>query len=181
MAYYAYQVYILQPRLYSAQDIEEDSSSTSSTAELVRGCAKNENHNERSWSDEAHNSMKQLSQVLNRTWLEVREQSENVYNSCVEDTDMNEEFPIFYKTVVEKGGYGIGLDIANDGCYAVVVRFKELPPWVTNPARMCDPQIQVGDIIVGINDMRMSSFHHVVETVKELPKGSLTLELRRRE
>jgi len=82
-------------------------------------------------------------------------------------------------TRVEKGELGIGLDLgkAKTG-QAQVLRLKEFPPEVVNPASLCNPAIRVGDVIVGVNGEPCSSLAEAVKVIRAAV-GVLQLTLER--
>jgi hypothetical protein len=57
-----------------------------------------------------------------------------------------------FQTFIMKGPHGLGLDISKsiDG-RVVVRRFKELPDGAPNPATVCNPPINIGDVITHVN------------------------------
>ena len=84
-------------------------------------------------------------------------------------------------TRVEKGELGIGLDLgkAKTG-QAQVLRLKEFPPEVVNPASLCNPAIRVGDVIVGVNGEPCTSRPEAVKVIRAaVGVVQLTLERNR--
>jgi membrane-associated protease RseP (regulator of RpoE activity) len=49
---------------------------------------------------------------------------------------------------------------------AVVLRFKDFPANVINPATVASPAILVGDLIVGVNDEKCETFNDVVKIIR---------------
>lgn len=81
---------------------------------------------------------------------------------------------------IRKGEHGIGLDIgrtADQGC--VVQRLKEMPAGVANPAAACDPPICSGDLIVGVNGVKMLGFNDIVKAIRGTDGDTVTLLLQR--
>lgn len=74
---------------------------------------------------------------------------------------------IYVTTFVEKGELGLGLDLgkAKTG-HGQVLRFKELPPGVVNPASLCDPPIMIGDVILGVNRTRCDTLSDAVKVIR---------------
>lgn len=72
------------------------------------------------------------------------------------------------ETVIIKTEYGIGLDLAQ--CLddrAVIRRFKDMPEGVTNPATLCDPPIEPGDVIDCVNGVPCPTIFHTAEAIKK--------------
>lgn len=81
---------------------------------------------------------------------------------------------------VVKGPHGIGLDLAkSSNGRASVQRFKELPEGIPNPARSCQPPIEPGDVIAGVNDITCSTFADLIKTIRSLPEGTIKLHIER--
>ena len=74
---------------------------------------------------------------------------------------------VYVTTFVEKGEHGLGLDLgkAKTG-HGQVLRFKELPPGVVNPASLCNPPILIGDIILGVNRTRCDTLSDAVKVIR---------------
>jgi hypothetical protein len=71
------------------------------------------------------------------------------------------------KTIIIKSVHGIGLDITktNDGG-VLIQRLKEMPDGSPNPASICKPPVEVGDIIVGVNGREMRQFVDIVKAIR---------------
>lgn len=87
---------------------------------------------------------------------------------------------IIINTNVVKGELGIGLDLgkAPDGRVAVQ-KLKEMPEGVINPASVCVPPIQPGDLIIAVNGQPCGSFVDCVKALRALT-GTIQLTLERR-
>jgi C-terminal processing protease CtpA/Prc len=86
---------------------------------------------------------------------------------------------VYVTTAVEKGELGIGLDLgkAKTG-QGQVLRLKEFPPDVVNPASLCNPAIQVGDVIVAVNGVACESLAESVKIIRAAV-GSVQLTFER--
>jgi hypothetical protein len=86
---------------------------------------------------------------------------------------------IYVTTTVAKGELGIGLDLgkAKTG-QGQVLRLKEFPPDVVNPASVCNPAIQVGDVIVAVNGVACESLAESVKIIRAAV-GSVQLTFER--
>ena len=74
-----------------------------------------------------------------------------------------------------RGDHGLGLDLmkTSDGNTAVK-KIKEMLPGVVNPALICFPPIKEGDLIIGVNGKKCSTF---TEVVKEIRAAGGSIEL----
>lgn len=86
---------------------------------------------------------------------------------------------VYVTTAVEKGELGIGLDLgkAKTG-QGQVLRLKEFPPDVVNPASLCNPAILVGDVIVAVNGVACESLAESVKIIRAAV-GSVQLTFER--
>lgn len=74
---------------------------------------------------------------------------------------------VYVTTFVEKGELGLGLDLGkNRTGHGQVLRFKEFPPGVVNPASLCNPPIIVGDVIIGVNRTRCDTLSDAVKVIR---------------
>lgn len=74
---------------------------------------------------------------------------------------------VYVTTAVEKGELGIGLDLGKSKTgQAQVLRLKEFPPEAVNPATLCNPPIQVGDVIVAVNGVQCASLAEAVKVIR---------------
>jgi C-terminal processing protease CtpA/Prc len=87
---------------------------------------------------------------------------------------------VIINTNVVKGELGIGLDLgkAPDGRVAVQ-KLKEMPEGIVNPASVCNPPIQPGDLIIAVNGQACGSFVDCVKALRALT-GNIQLTLERR-
>jgi C-terminal processing protease CtpA/Prc len=78
----------------------------------------------------------------------------------------------YYRTVIQKGEYGIGLDLGKteDG-RVLVQRLKELPPGVINPASRANPPVKAGDFIVSVQGQTGLSFADTVKVIRSSTGG----------
>lgn len=85
---------------------------------------------------------------------------------------------VYVTTFVEKGELGIGLDLGkNKAGQGQVLRFKEFPPEVVNPASLCSPSILIGDVIIGVNRIQTVSLSDAVKVIRgAIGTIELTLE-----
>jgi hypothetical protein len=85
---------------------------------------------------------------------------------------------IVITTTVEKGPLGIGLDLCKSASgMGQVLKMKEFPPDVANPALLSTLAIQVGDVIVAVNGMQCPSLSETVKVIRSAEgKIQLTLE-----
>ena len=61
-----------------------------------------------------------------------------------------------------------------------IQKWKEMPAGVVNPASLCNPPIQSGDIMIAINGKQTSTFADTIKIIRGLENGvSITLELER--
>lgn len=83
-------------------------------------------------------------------------------------------------TSVDKGEQGIGLDLGKtkEGA-ASVLRLKDFPPDVVNPASLCSPAILPGDVIVAVNGQACATFADAVKLIRATGSGSVQLTLER--
>lgn len=82
-------------------------------------------------------------------------------------------------TCVEKGELGIGLDLGKSKTgQGLVLRFKDFPPEVVNPASLCNPAIAVGDVIVAVNGVPCASLSETVKIIRST-EGVIQLTLER--
>lgn len=55
-----------------------------------------------------------------------------------------------------------------------------MPAGVVNPASLCNPPIQSGDIIIGVNGKQTGSFADTIKIIRSLDNGlPITLQLER--
>jgi len=81
-------------------------------------------------------------------------------------------------TSVHKGESGIGLDLGKNKLgMGQVLRFKEFVG--VNPASLCNPPIQVGDVIVAVNGTSCASLSDTVRLIRGTQAGALVLTLER--
>lgn len=84
-----------------------------------------------------------------------------------------------FTTAVSKGEHGIGLDLGKtkEGL-AQVLKLKEMPLGVANPATTCSVPLAAGDVITAVNNVPCSTF---AETVKQIraSEGSVMLTFTR--
>eukprot|EP00981_Chlorochromonas_danica_P015372 scaffold11846_cov149-Ochromonas_danica.AAC.3 len=80
---------------------------------------------------------------------------------------------------IAKTEHGIGLDIGKtkEGL-AQVLRLKEMPEGVANPAAMCSPPILAGDVIIAVNGVSCQSFSDTVKLIRS-SEGMVTLTVTR--
>jgi C-terminal processing protease CtpA/Prc len=83
-------------------------------------------------------------------------------------------------TAVDKGEQGIGLDLGKtkEGA-ASVLRLKDFPPDVVNPASLCSPAILPGDVIVAVNGQPCATFADAVKLIRATGSGKVQLTLER--
>lgn len=82
-------------------------------------------------------------------------------------------------TTVRKGELGIGLDLGKSKTgQGQVLRFKDLPAEVVNPASLCNPPILVGDVIVAVNSVPCASLSETVKIIRSA-EGVIQLTLER--
>ena len=156
--------------LYLEESDSAMDDSTSSTFNLFGGDGSDEEFASLSTKDKIRKVIRSLRKRIKKLFVN------STYDLNVITDDNNRKL---YETNVCKGENGIGLDIAKVNNETVVTGFKDSPTWASNPSRLCKPEINVGDCIVGINHVSTDTFAKVVNTLKELPQGDLTLHLRR--
>lgn len=82
-------------------------------------------------------------------------------------------------TAVTKGAHGIGLDLTRTKTgEAQIMRLKEMPPNIQNPATLSDPAFQAGDVIVAVNGVNCPTFNEVVAAIRS-GEGKINLTLDR--
>jgi hypothetical protein len=75
-------------------------------------------------------------------------------------------------TSVVKGENGIGLDLVKSANgRPCIQKLKEMPAGVVNPASLCNPPIQPGDIIVGVNGKPSGLFSDTIKIIRGLENG----------
>jgi S1-C subfamily serine protease len=84
-------------------------------------------------------------------------------------------------TSVTKGEHGIGLDLVKSpNGRACIQKLKEMPPGIVNPASLCSPPINPGDIIVGVNGKASGLFADTIKIIRGLENGRpINLQLER--
>lgn len=83
-------------------------------------------------------------------------------------------------TSVEKGDLGIGLDLGKSPAgEAQVLRLKELPPGVVNPASLSVPAILPMDVIVAVDGQPCATFAEAVKLIRATGLGKVQLTLER--
>ena len=89
--------------------------------------------------------------------------------------------PKIVTTSVVKGEYGIGLDLVkSSNGRPCIQKLKEMPAGVVNPASLCNPPIQPGDIIVGVNGKPSGLFSDTIKIIRGLENGRpINLQLER--
>jgi DnaJ family protein C protein 13 len=86
----------------------------------------------------------------------------------------------YISTTVHKGEHGIGLDLnKTSNGRAQVKNFKTLPDNAPNPAKVCQPAIQVSDVIVGVNGTPCTTFKETIALIRGAG-GAITLRLERK-
>ncbi len=74
--------------------------------------------------------------------------------------------PLQLTTTIIKGPQGIGLDLTRspEG-HGLVLKLKEFPGGA-NPAARCNPPMQAGDLIIGVNGMICGNFADIVNLIR---------------
>jgi hypothetical protein len=82
-------------------------------------------------------------------------------------------------TTIAKGEHGIGLDLgkSKEGL-AQVLKLKDMPAGVQNPAMVCSVPMAAGDIITAVNGNSCASFADTVKLIRS-SEGTVTLTFRR--
>ena len=98
--------------------------------------------------------------------------------------DMNEwgafvrEGIMLLRTTIVRGQHGIGIDLGKNRIKeAVVQKLKDMPDGSANPALVCQPSLEKGDRIVGVNGAKCELFEDVVTAIKGGLTTSSTLHL----
>ena len=89
---------------------------------------------------------------------------------------------LFFSTVIEKGAYGLGLDLAKapDGG-TTFLQYKAVSAAQGGPnlALKADPTLLKGDTIVGVNGERWDTFAETVKALRSSGGAEVHLELER--
>jgi C-terminal processing protease CtpA/Prc len=74
---------------------------------------------------------------------------------------------VLLRTTIIRGQHGIGIDLGkNRAKEAVVQKLKEMPDGSANPALICQPSLERGDRIIGVNGTTCELFEDVVTAIK---------------
>lgn len=83
-------------------------------------------------------------------------------------------------TSVDKGEHGIGLDLGKSAAgEAQVLRLKDFPTGIVNPASLCNPPMLPNDVIVAVNGQSCATFADAVRLIRAANNGKLQLTLER--
>ena len=77
-------------------------------------------------------------------------------------------------TRIYKGLHGLGIDVSPDETnnYTYIRQFKQMPEGILNPCLQAQPRLEIGDIIVAVNNVVCTNFTHTVELLRSAPVQS---------
>ncbi|CAM9825483.1 unnamed protein product [Chrysoparadoxa australica] len=78
--------------------------------------------------------------------------------------------------IIERGRYGLGMNLGNEGGFAQIRGFRSLPDQSANPGSLAG--LKVGDILVKCKGSQLSSFEEAVKALKEC-SGNVELTIAR--
>ena len=77
-------------------------------------------------------------------------------------------------TRIYKGLHGLGIDVSSDDTnnYTYIRQFKQMPEGILNPCLQAQPRLEIGDVIVAVNNIICTNFTHTVELLRSAPVQS---------
>ena len=77
-------------------------------------------------------------------------------------------------TRIFKGLHGLGIDVSSDDTnnYTYIRQFKQMPEGILNPCLQAQPRLEIGDVIVAVNNIICTNFTHTVELLRSAPEQS---------